>query len=130
MTLTQVKSWNGGSYDTLVMAGPRYEAGIASVCAAMGPGMLSRGTTATAEEIENAHSMLQQVVCGLARSLTRDRRDPAEPQDVMDARARLKEFLPNTFQASNIAWYHFERSPQSSTSTALRLSEPTNDSSV
>jgi hypothetical protein len=62
MTLNEVKAWDGAGYNALVMAGPREFT--------TDMGMLTRGPTATFEEIETARSMLHQVLCGLAHSLT------------------------------------------------------------
>jgi hypothetical protein len=73
MTLDEVKGWDGGGYDALVMAGTYGEVylDIGFVCAVMG--MQDRGTTASDVEIEVARSVLKQVVCGLAHSLMRER---------------------------------------------------------
>jgi hypothetical protein len=82
MTLDEVKDWNGGPYDALVMAGPDEDTRteIGSVCTAMGRGMMrhSDRDIATHLEIEKARGMLKQVVCGLAHSLTRGGRSHAE----------------------------------------------------
>jgi hypothetical protein len=82
MTLDEVKGWNGGGYDALVMAGPYDETRtrITSVCIGMGEGMLKRGDIATVEETEVARCMLKQVVCGLAYSLIRERADLTDVQ--------------------------------------------------
>jgi hypothetical protein len=78
MTLDEVKGWNGGGYEALVMAGPHGETGISRVCAGMD--MQSRGTEASDADIEVARSMLKQVLCGLARSLMREGRDLPDSQ--------------------------------------------------
>ncbi len=71
LSLEQVKAWDGEGYSAVVLASEWEGAPIAHVC--RGIGMIDLGPLANADEFELARKLLEQVLCGLAFSLFRDR---------------------------------------------------------
>ena len=78
LTLHEVKNWNGGGYQAMVMVGPPSRdavdsagrtVNLQSICAAIG--MLNEGDIALPGHIHTAQTLLSQFVLGLAYSLFR-----------------------------------------------------------
>jgi hypothetical protein len=92
LSLDQVKAWNGEGYSAIVMAEAWEGASMASVCS--GICMIDFGPLANNEEMELARTLLEQVLCGLAFSLFRDR--PFLPEKSAALLSELRSNFSNT----------------------------------